>query len=71
MDEKTDFIAFCIEEYRSAEKLSGKAVIELFNRYRVIDYIRSYYEALHTTGRQYIVNDINLYIKARQPAARL
>ncbi|MCL1918002.1 MAG: DUF3791 domain-containing protein [Peptococcaceae bacterium] len=33
----------------------------------MIDYIRSYYEALHTTGRQYIVNDINLYIKARQP----
>jgi hypothetical protein len=32
----------------------------------VLDYIRSYYEALHTTGRQYIVNDINLYIQARQ-----
>ena len=67
MDEKTPFIVFCIEEYRSAEKLTGKAVIELFNRYRVIDYIRSFYEALHTTGRQYIVDDINLYIKARQP----
>lgn len=66
MDEKTDFIAYCIEEYRSAKKLSGKAVIELFIRYSVIDYIRSYYEALHTTGRQYIVNDINLFIKARQ-----
>jgi hypothetical protein len=66
MDEKTDFIAYCIEEYKSAERLTGKAVIELFNRYRVLDYIRSYYEALHTTGRQYIVNDINLYIKARQ-----
>ena len=68
MDEKTHFIAYCIEEYKAAEKLSGKAVIDLFDRYRVIDYIRSYYEALHTTGRQYIVNDINLYIKARQPA---
>jgi len=67
MDEKTDFIAFCIEEYRHAEKLSGKAVIELFNRYRVLDYIRTHYEALCTTGRQYIVNDINLYIQARQP----
>jgi hypothetical protein len=68
MEEKIDFIAYCIEEYRSEEKLSGKAVIELFNRYRVLDYIRSYYEALHTTGRQYIVNDINLYIQARQSA---
>jgi len=68
MDERTPFIVYCIEEYKTAENLSGKAVIELFNRYRVLDYIRSYYEALHTTGRQYIVNDINLYIKARQPA---
>jgi hypothetical protein len=66
MDEKTNFIVYCIEEYKSAEKLSGKAVIDLFNRYRVIDYIRSYYEALHTTGRQYIIDDIKLYINARQ-----
>jgi hypothetical protein len=66
MDEKTAFIVYCIEEYKSAEKLSGKAVIELFNRCRLIDYIRSHYDALHTTGRQYIVNDLNLYIKARQ-----
>lgn len=67
MDDKTNFVVYCIEEYKSAEELSGKAVIELFNRYRVIDYIRTYYEALHTTGRQYIVDDINLYIKGRQP----
>ncbi len=67
MDEKTDFIVYCIEEYKSAERLSGKAVIDLFNQYRVIDYIRAYYDALHTTGRQYIVEDINLYINARQP----
>ncbi|MDR1000597.1 MAG: DUF3791 domain-containing protein [Clostridiales bacterium] len=66
MDEKIPFIVYCIEEYKSAKKLSGKAVIDLFNRYRVIDYIRSYYEALHTTGQQYIVNDINLYIKTRE-----
>jgi hypothetical protein len=68
MDNKTDFIVYCIEEYRYAEKLSGKDAIELFDRYRVIEYIRSYYEALHTTGRQYIVDDINKYIAARQSA---
>ena len=46
--------------------MNGKSVIDLFNRYRVIDYIRNYYEALHTTGRQYIVDDISMYIEARQ-----
>ena len=41
-------------------------VIDLFVRYRVLEYIRNYYEALHTTGRQYIVDDINVYISKRQ-----
>jgi hypothetical protein len=68
VDDKMSFIVYCIEEYKNAENLTGKAVIDLFNRYRVIEYIRAYYEALHTTGRQYIVDDINLYINARQPA---
>jgi hypothetical protein len=31
MDDTTDFVIYCIEEYKAAEKLSGKAVIELFN----------------------------------------
>lgn len=68
MDDKTSFIVYCIEEYKNAKEMSGKSVIDLFNRYRVIDYIRDYYEALHTTGRQYIVDDISMYIKARQPS---
>lgn len=68
MDDKMNFIVYCIEEYKAAKGLNGKGVIELFNQYRVIDYIRDYYEALHTTGRQYIVEDISMYIEARQPA---
>lgn len=66
MDEKINFIVYCIEEFKSAKGLSGKNVIDLFNHYRVIDYIQDYYEALHTTGRQYIVDDISMYIEARQ-----
>lgn len=66
MNDKTNFIVYCIEEYKSANQMSGRSVIDLFNRYRVIDYICDYYDALHTTGRQYIVDDISMYIKARQ-----
>ena len=68
MDDKTNFIVYCIEEYKNAKGMNGKSVIDLFNRYCVIDYIRDYYEALHTTGRQYIVDDISMYIEARQPS---
>ena len=66
MDKITPFIVYCIEEYKSAKNMTGKSVIELFDRCRVIEYIRSYYEALHTTGKQYIANDINQYIESRQ-----
>ncbi len=51
---------------KNAKKLNGKNVIDLFNNYRVIDYINDYYDALHTTGRQYIVDDIDMYIKVHQ-----
>ncbi len=68
MDDKTNFIVYCIEEYKAAKGMTGKCVIDLFNRYRVIDYIRDYYEALHTTGRQYIVDDISMYIENKHRA---
>lgn len=63
MDNFTDFIIYCLEEYKHAEQLSGKETYELFQRFGVLDYLRSSYDALHTTGGPYIVEDINLYIK--------
>jgi hypothetical protein len=40
--------------------------MELFKRYGVTDYVLSCYEALHTTGTNYIVEDIDLFVEARQ-----
>ena len=34
--------------------------------YRVWDYVYSCFEALHTTGANYIVEDIDLYIEAKE-----
>ena len=69
MSREGNFLIYCIEQYKNAKKLTGKQVSELFNKYRVWDYIYSCFEALHTTGDNYIVEDIDLYIEARQPAA--
>ena len=62
------FLIYCVELYKNAKRLTGKQVSELFNKYRVWDYIYSCFEVLHTTGDNYIVEDIDLYIEARQPA---
>lgn len=59
---------YCTEQYKSAKRLTGKQVSDLFSRYRVWDYIYSCFEALHTTGTNYIVEDIDLYINARRTA---
>ena len=68
MSREGNFLIYYVEQYKNAKKLTGKQVSELFNKYRVWDYIYSCFEALHTTGDNYIVEDIDLYIEARQPA---
>ena len=66
MSRQGDFLIYCIEQYKNAKKLTGRQVSELFSKYRVWDYVYSCFEALHTTGPNYIVEDIDLYIEACQ-----
>lgn len=66
MSKEGNFLIFCIEQYKSAKNLNGKQVMELFRKYRISEYIVSCFEALHTTGTNYIIEDIDLYIEARQ-----
>lgn len=66
MSKYLPFIILCIEEYKNQKGMTGKDVITLFNKYSVCEYIKDFYEALHTTGTKYIVNDIDLYIELCQ-----
>lgn len=66
MSREGDFLVYCIERYKSAKGLTGIQISELFSKYSVWDYIYSCFEALHTTGENYIIEDIDLYIKERQ-----
>lgn len=66
MSKEGKFLIFCIEQYKIAKKLTGKQVIDLFREYKISEYIVSCFEALHTTGTNYIVEDIDLYIESRR-----
>lgn len=57
------FKAFCIEQYKLAHHLSGKDTVNLFFRYGVMDYLQSFYDVLHSTGAQYLVEDIDLFLE--------
>lgn len=66
MSKTLQFKAFCFEAYRADKKLTGRATMQLFKNYGVLDYLETCYDVLHTTGRQYIVEDIDGFIDARK-----
>ena len=59
------FTVFCLENYKIHRNLSGQEASSLFERYGVFDYIREFYDVLHTTGHHYINNDIDIYLNSR------
>ena len=66
MSSNTEFIAFCLEEYKAEKKMTGKEVITLFLKYNIIDYIITCYEALHTMGGPAITEDIQSLIESME-----
>lgn len=62
MGSNSEFIAYCLEEYKSAKGINGKEVIAIFKKHDIINYIITCYGALHTMGSLAIVEDIDSLI---------
>ncbi len=60
------FIAFCIENYKDHRNISAEEVLFLFKKYGVINYLTLGFDLLHTQGKEYIMSDIDRYIKNRK-----
>lgn len=67
MSKESNFLIYCMERYRHLKGLSGSDVAKVFDKYEVYGYILRYFEALHTMGDQYIIQDIDDYIKQKMP----
>ncbi len=65
MSKEIAFTIFCLENYKVHRNLNGREVSNLFERYDVFGYIREFYDVLHTTGHNYINNDIDIYLSSR------
>lgn len=65
MSKETNFLIFCLESYKAYRNLSGKEAVKLFGDYDVFDYIYEFYDVLHSTGHNYINNDIDVYLMSR------
>jgi hypothetical protein len=68
MENETQFVCYCVELYKSKHHLTGAEVINLFNQYGALEYIIECYPALHTTGAEYTINDIDEFIEERKEA---
>ncbi len=64
--DKAYFLSFCIEQYKNAKGLSGKEAAEYLAKYGVLDYLCDNFEVLHTQGWQWLLADIEDYIRSRQ-----
>lgn len=60
---ENDFIVFCIETYKNKMNTSGSEVYSLFEKYKVIDYLYENYDMLHTEGAEWLINDIQKFLK--------
>lgn len=60
-----EFIIFCLEIYKEKEGLTGKETYDLFEKYKLFDYLYEGYDVLHTQGDEWLMNDINDFLKIR------
>ncbi len=60
------FVAFCIEEYGAEKGLTGDKVFDLFTQYGVGDYLRDFFDTLHTQSRQWLMAEIDEFIEIRK-----
>ena len=54
-----EFLIYCIEEYKRIHGTQGLETYDLFDRSGAARYIIDHYEALHTAGIEYTLNDIS------------
>ncbi len=60
------FKMFCLENYRTKEKLPAKDVLHLFSEYGVLDFLEETFEMLHTQEKEYILDSISAYIENKK-----
>ena len=59
----TEFVMYCIETYKGRKNLDGKTAYQKLKETGAIEYIDNNYTALHTFGDEYIVWNIDEYLK--------
>ena len=57
------FVSFCVEMYARRHGMDGGDVFRLFDEKGVCDFLVDCYDPLHSQGREYILDEIELFMK--------
>lgn len=57
------FLSFCIEQYKKAKNISGEEAMKRLLNSGTLDYLEKNYEVLHTQGPQWLVEEMDEYIR--------
>ncbi len=57
------FLSFCIEKYKEQEHITGAEATRRLAQWGVLPYLADNFEVLHTQSAQWILEDINDFIR--------
>lgn len=60
------FLSFCIEQWKTKRGVSGAEASRELAQYGVLDYLAEHFEALHTQSRQWLIEEIEEFIRLRK-----
>lgn len=52
-----------LREYCERYKITMRAASEIFEKYKIWEYIEDCYASLHTSGDEYVFNEIDMVLK--------
>lgn len=65
LEKKAEFVSSCIEAYKVRHAMKGADAANMFEKEGVLDYLIDGYDVLHTQSLEYVIDEIELYLKKR------
>ncbi len=65
-DDIAYFIAFCIEAYKNANRMTGGNVSHIFNETGLTNFLAENFEPIHSQSPLWILEEINEYLSTHK-----
>lgn len=66
VEERAQFVSFCIEQYAKAKNMSTEDVVNLFAQHGITEHFCEFYDVLHTQGHSWLIEEIDEMINDRK-----